>query len=233
MIRFFFTVCLFFSLGIYSQTKEELDSVLQQELGQTTKTQVKESKSKEEVNPVQERYKSNEDSGSLLWTLVKVIFVFGVLTAIMYYVLKYIAQTRNSLYPVKNMMKVISAISIGPNKQLQIVEVSGMLFVLGVSDSSIQLIKEIESSTIKERIFQERDSFEPSKENFFEQFSKNLSSIDLKNTFKQNTTTKQTSEEDVLNEIKQRQLDRLEKLKQERTNLSSKKKDDSSEIFFE
>ena len=232
MIHFFLTVLLFFSLGLHSQTKDELDSVLQQELGQTTKTQTKESKSKEELNPVQERYKTNEESGSLLWTLVKVIFVFGVLTAIMYYVLKYIAQTRNSLYPVKNMMKVLSAISIGPNKQLQIVEVSGMLFVLGVSDNSIQLIKEIESSTIKERIFQERDSFEPTKENFFEQFSKNLSSLDLKNTFKQNTS-KQTSEDDVLNEIKQRQLDRLEKLKQERTNLSSKKKDDSNEIFFE
>ena len=80
-------ICLlviFLQAGLIAGERDEMDQLLQKELGQDPSKQVIEDNSKkptdkknEPVNPVEERYKRDEEPSSLLWTLVKVIFVFG------------------------------------------------------------------------------------------------------------------------------------------------------------
>jgi flagellar protein FliO/FliZ len=218
--------CFLFSISIF--TESEMDKALQNELGisKQTENQTQTTK-KEEVNPVEERFKPKEESSSLLWTLFKIIFVFGILTALMYYVLKFVSNTRQNLFPVKEAIRVLSATSISPNKQLQIVEVSGMLFLIGVSDYSISLIKEIEEASIKQKIFLERDSFEPPKEDFGNFLASSLQNFDIKSAFSFQKKSEE-QEESILNEIKSSQANKLDKLKKERESMNQNK-----ENFFE
>jgi flagellar protein FliO/FliZ len=213
--------------------KDEMDKLLQNELGQSNSKpteEVKSSSKKEAINPVEERFKPKEESSSLLWTLLKVFFIFGILTALMYYLLKFLSKTKESMFPVKNAMRVLSTLSIAPNKHIQIIDVSGMLFLIGVADSSISLLKEIDSAEVKEKIFHERDAFEPPLENFGEMLSKTFKNLDIKSPFNFQKKS-ETEEDEILDEIKQRQIDRLEKLKSDRSDLSNKKGD--SKNFFE
>ncbi len=207
---------------------EEMDKALQNELGINKQTENQKVTPKtNEVNPIEERFKPKEESSSILWTLLKVIFVFGILTALMYYAMKFLASSRQNLFPIKNAIRVLSSTPISPNKQLQIVEVSGMLFLIGVSDSSISLIKEIEQADIKQKIFQERDSYEPPKEEFGNFLTNTLQNLDIKSAFNFQKKSEE-NDEAFLNEIKSNQAEKLNKLKKQRENLNENK-----ENFFE
>lgn len=163
---------------------------------------------------------------------MKVIFVFGILTAIMYYVLKFISKNRQNMYPVKDAMRVLASLSLAPNKQLQIVDVSGILLVVGVSDGSVNLIKEIDSNEIKEKIYHSRETHEPQSENFLEVFMGTIKNLNFKSGINpENHKDSETRDEDIMDEIKFRQLERLEKLKQERTDLSGGKGKNPTIIF--
>ncbi len=230
---------LFFQSGLIAGERDEMDQLLQKELGQDPSKQVIEDNSKkpldkkiEPINPVEERYRREEEPSSLLWTLVKVILVFGILTAAMYYVLKFISKNRQNMYPVKDAMRVLASLSLAPNKQLQIVDISGMLLVVGVSDGSVNLIKEIDSSEIKEKIYHSKETHEPQSENFLEVFMGTFKNLDFKAGIGSgNQKTSETSDEEIMDEIKFRQLERLEKLKQDRTDLSGSKGNKSSDNF--
>jgi flagellar protein FliO/FliZ len=150
----------------------------------------------------------------------------------MYYVLRFISKNRQSMYPVKDAMRVLASLPLAPNKQLQIVDVSGMLLILGVSDGSVNLIKEIESKEIKEKIYHSKETHEPQSENFLEVFLGTIKNLDLRGN--RNTEVQkdlESSDEEIMDEIKFRQLERLEKLKQERSDLSGRKGNKSSDTF--
>ncbi|HMW05059.1 MAG TPA: flagellar biosynthetic protein FliO [Leptospiraceae bacterium] len=217
--------------------RDEMDQLLQKELGQEPTKQLTEDNKKptdkknEPINPVEERYRREDDSSSLLWTLVKVFFVFGILTAAMYYVLKFVSKNRQSMYPVRDAMRVLASLPLAPNKQIQIVDVSGILLVIGVSDGSVNLIKEIDSSEIKEKIYHSKETVQPPTENFLEVLLSTFKNLDFKASH--NTSHKDTEvrDEEIMNEIKFRQLERLEKLKKERSDLSGGKDKDISDSF--
>jgi flagellar protein FliO/FliZ len=226
---------------LFATEKEELDKVLRNELGTESKQEAAktvESKSetkkvpKTEINPVEERYRRTEDeSGSFLSILVKTILVFGILAVAMYYVLKYISRNRNIQFPVSGMMRVLSSISIAPGKQLQIVDIAGTLYVLGVSEHSVNLITEITDSDTKSKIFQAKETAEPPLENFLEILAKNFKNFDIKNSKILGKKFSDESDEEVLDEIKIRQQQRLEELKKERTTILSKDKNNEANFF--
>lgn len=121
---------------------------------------------REASNPVRDRYGSEEDSSGTIWILLKVILVFGGLTLVMVYILKVMARTRNSRFPVQGVMSILSSMPLGTNKQIQLVEVSDRLLVLGVADQSINLIAEITDMEEKSRILKQKEEFDPVQENF-------------------------------------------------------------------
>ena len=230
---------LFFSLtSLVAGERDEMDKILQKELGfDSSKTPAEDNnksqdKKNEPINPVEERYRREEESSSLLWTLVKVILVFGILTAAMYYVLKFISKNRQNMYPVRDVMRVLASLPLAPNKQIQIVDVARMLLVVGVSDGSVSLIKEIDSSDIKEKIYHSRETNEPQSENFLEVFMGTFKNLDFKSAIgSKNQKDTEVNDEEIMDEIKLRQLERLEKLKNDRVNLSGRKGNKSSDNF--
>ena len=239
VVSIIFVAVVFAFSGLYAGERDEMDQILQKELGFDSSKTASEDNSKkpqdkknEPVNPVEERYRREEEPSSLLWTLVKVILVFGILTAAMYYVPKFISKNRQNMYPVRDAMRVLASLPLAPNKQIQIVDVAGMLLVVGVSDGSVNLIKEIESSDIKEKIYHSRETNEPQSENFLEVFMGTFKNLDFKSPIGlKNPKETEANDEEIMDEIKLRQLDRLEKLKNERVNLSGRKGNKSSDDF--
>ncbi len=180
-IIFHFTVV---SLSAQSE-RELMDEALKKELGQSsskderkkpendsgekkseTTTSASDAKSSgesapPESNPVAERYRPADDGPGVAGTLLRVVFILGLLCLALYYILKYVSKSREGSLPVRGEMNVLSSLMLGPNKQLQIVEVSGRLLVLGVADNGINLITEISDAEVKHRILQKKENFQP------------------------------------------------------------------------
>ncbi len=227
---------IFLRGAIFSQSeKESMDDALRKELGvQNSEKEVPAKIKKESVkepNPVEERYRPKDDDSSLLWTLVKVLLVFGILTGALYYILKVLSKTKNARYPVHGAMRVLSSLPVSQGKQLQIVDVSGILLVIGVSDNSVNLITEIESPDIKEKIFHSKNTSEPPEENFLVSLLHTIKGADLKFPgIKKNESKMENTDEALIQEVRKRQMEKLEQLKSERIKL---KKGKDAEIFGE
>ncbi|MCB1141046.1 MAG: flagellar biosynthetic protein FliO [Leptospiraceae bacterium] len=231
--KFFFVFILIFFSPLLPQ-EEDLNNALQKELGIEEKqtkppepTKVPE-KVPEEVNPVQERFREQSEPESLLWILVKISIVLVILVGVFYYLVRFFSVTRNARFPVKGVMRVLSTLPIGPGKELQIVDLSGELLLIGVSENSINLIKEIESPDLKQKVYMMRDVTEPEEENFVEQLLKNLKTTPFEKK-SGSVVVEERDTDDVVEELKLRQLDRLEKLKEERKSLSKKDLDNPKE----
>ncbi len=231
---------LFHSGTVFSQpsAQEELDNALRKELGQETPTEKKKSnnppkdteKKTEEPDPIRERYATTDESNStLLWILVKISIVLGVLVGAFYYVLKYLSKNKIARYPVQGEMKILSTLSLGPGKELQMIEVSGSLLVLGVSENSVQLIKEIDDRNVREKIFSIRDSYEPPTETFVDYFVNSIKNTTIQKPTRKKEELKVVDEmdEELLEEMQIRQRERLERLKKERDSISGKNKKES------
>jgi flagellar protein FliO/FliZ len=171
-----------------NKDKAELDSLLQKELGVSPTSPSKQNKNTDtsknenissdkenvtkpsseatEENLIQDRYSDSESSSSTAWLLIKVILVFGGLTAAMIFILRVMSKSRDSRFPVKGVMSILSSLPIATNKQIQIVDVAGRLLVLGVADSGVNFLTEITAIEEKNRILKMKEEFEPSQENF-------------------------------------------------------------------
>jgi flagellar protein FliO/FliZ len=227
VFRCFLFLALMINLPVFSQ-EVDFDKELRKELGIKEPTQPKSEnqtlKPVQEENPVQERFqpKEEESSGNLLWILIKISMVLSIFVAMFYYIFKFFSRTKDSLYPVKGVMRVLSSLPIGPGKELQIVDLSGTLLLLGVSENSINLIQEIQSADLKQKIYLMRDTESPSQDSFVDQLIKNLKVTGSSSSTNDSKKSEDLDSSDVLKELKLRQLDRLESIKKERQNLSKK-----------
>ncbi|MCG9875666.1 MAG: flagellar biosynthetic protein FliO [Leptospiraceae bacterium] len=229
--------------SLYSQEKpEDLDSLLQEELGVTqANTSSKSNTSKDSTNTtstkdpatgaggsdpnvdlIQNRYSDSEDSSSTAWLLIKVILVFGGLTAVMMFILRVMTRTRDSRFPVKGVMSVLSSLPIAPNKQIQIVDVAGKLIVLGVADSGVNYITEITSLEDKNRILKLKQEFEPSQDNFMVtllESLKDLSPKSLTNRLEGSQDDSKYLDDSEIEALEQKHKRSLEKLKDSNKDL--------------
>jgi flagellar protein FliO/FliZ len=235
--------------SLYSQEKsEDLDSLLQKELGVSPSENAKKSDTKStgsssatkesnqssqsekdgseatdsDSNLIQDRYSDSDDSSSTAWLLVKVILVFGGLTAVMMFVLRVMTRTRDSRFPVKGVMSVLSSLPIAPNKQIQIVDVAGKLLVLGVADSGVNYITEITSLEDKNRILKLKQEFEPSQDNFMVtllESLKDLSPKSLTTRLDSNQSEAKFIDDAEMEALEQKHKRTLEKLKESNKDL--------------
>lgn len=220
---FFLGVFLFVSVGtLFAQSQEDLNKALRDQLGIENKEIQKKEKEptspeKLEKNPVEERYSSKEESSeaTLLWILVRLAVVLGILLTAFYYITRYLKKHQSSRFPLKGDIRLISQAYLGAGKEIQVVDVSGMLFVLGVTENSIQLIKEIHDPVIREKIYSALDATEPPQESFLEHLLSTLQNKPSKNT----KLSDSEQEEIILEEIQKRQKAKLEELRRERGKL--------------
>jgi flagellar protein FliO/FliZ len=226
---------IFLTHSLGAGPQEELNQELRKELGiqdkkvEPTKGEPLSREPSPEANPVRERYAvpSDEDT-SLLWILVRITFVFAILAGIFYYALRFLSKNRDARFPVKGLMRVLSSLPLANGKEVQILDVGGMLFVLGLSENGITLIKEIESPEIKEKVYQVRDTAEPPQDAFVDVLLKHFKGTDTLKAFVGNLQkSAPPNEDDVVEEIKSKQIERLDRLRRERQDILKKDVDTS------
>lgn len=104
--------------------------------------------------------------------IVRMLFPLFLITAllggVLWYIKKYSFKAKNNAGLGVD-VKVMSSKMILPKKYISIIKVKDRLLVLGISDSSINLLKEFDVSPEDEITFESRG-----KENFMDVLKKNL-----------------------------------------------------------
>lgn len=109
-----------------------------------------------------------------LFDLLKAFLPLILLVGLLYVLLRYVKQkgfsiNSKSAGPLK--INVLNTKMIMPKKFISVVKVNDQLLVLGVSENSINLLKEFDAGSIQA---DEENQVAAGKNNFFELFKKNL-----------------------------------------------------------
>jgi flagellar biogenesis protein FliO len=84
--------------------------------------------------------------------VIKTIIVLGLLIGGFYFFYRFVTRKAGIQTIGKDVVNVLSIVSIGQNKFLQVVEIAGRILIIGVSDSNINLITEIHDKDEIDRI---------------------------------------------------------------------------------
>ena len=107
---------------------------------------------------------------SYVWLIFKTIFVMGVLVAGFYYFFKFITQKVAITAIGQEVITILSVVPLGQNKFLQVVDIAGKVYVLGVSDNTINLITEIKDKDDIDRIRLLSSKSTPPKQGGFQEY---------------------------------------------------------------
>ncbi|MDI7196260.1 flagellar biosynthetic protein FliO [Leptospira santarosai] len=241
-------ILIIFNSTVFSQSERELmDEALKKELGRSsvkdekknseTNSDVKKADSSKsetspaevksspnnsaetETNPVAERYKTQDDGPGIAGTLTRVVFILGLLCVALYYILKYVSRNREGRLPVRGEMSLLSSMILGPNKQLQIVEVSGRLLVLGVADHGINLIAEIQDPEVKHRILQKRENFQPPEGGFLVTVLEQIKELNSRISGNQEESPADSNDKAAREEKRRQARKKLDELKEKTSSL--------------
>jgi flagellar protein FliO/FliZ len=95
------------------------------------------------------------EGGSTFFMLVKLIFMLGVVLAILYFVLRFIQKKSVRFQDGKNLQS-LGGIGVGQNRSVQLIKTGNSVLVLGVGDT-VTLLKEItEESEVKSMLNQQQ-----------------------------------------------------------------------------
>ncbi|HOO71884.1 MAG TPA: flagellar biosynthetic protein FliO [Spirochaetota bacterium] len=89
---------------------------------------------------------------SYVWLVFKTLIVIALLGGGFYYIFRFLSKKAGIQLMGGEVAQVLSVVPIGQNKYIQIVDLAGRVLVLGVSDSSINLITEITAKDEIDRI---------------------------------------------------------------------------------
>lgn len=173
-------------------------------------------------NPVEERYRTSSDGPSLAGILFRIVIVLGILCGAAYWILKTAAKTREARLPVHGEMNLLGSLQLGTNKQLQIVEVTGQIFILGVADNGINLISEITDTETKSRLQRMKDEFQPPEGGFIVSVLEQLKDLNTRITGKQEEEEVSIVSSPAERRERQRKMkQKLDEIKKERTDLEN------------
>ena len=97
-------------------------------------------------------FRPQVEEESFLWLFIKTILVLGLLIGGFYYIFRFLGKKAGIQLLGGEVAQVLSVVPIGQNRYLQIIDLAGRVLVLGVCDSSINLITEITDKDEIDRI---------------------------------------------------------------------------------
>ena len=109
------------------------------------------------------------NASDFLNALLPLVIVFGLLYAVLFFVKKYSFAGKSKVSRSMN-VKLISSQMIMPKKYISVVQVQDKLLVLGVSEHSITLLKELDF----DKSLENEISGDDSKNNFLSVLKNNL-----------------------------------------------------------
>lgn len=87
-------------------------------------------------------------SGSSFWAFFRMIIVLAIVIGIIYFVFRILRKNVSPEGDDDPFLRKVSAISVGPGKSVQVVTLLDKAFLIGVSENSVNLIKEIEDKEL-------------------------------------------------------------------------------------
>ena len=105
-----------------------------------------------EVPGIYDYEKPVVEEESYTWLIFKTIIILGLLVGGFYYFFKFVTKKTGIHALGQDVIKILSIVPVGQNKFLQVVDVAGRILVLGVTDSSINIITEVEGRDEIDRI---------------------------------------------------------------------------------
>ncbi|RPI97830.1 MAG: hypothetical protein EHM32_00715 [Spirochaetales bacterium] len=107
---------------------------------------------------------------SYAWTIIKTLIVIGMLVGGFYYFFRFVTRRAGIQLPGSAGVQTLLVSPMGPNKFLQVVDLAGRVLVLGVTDSSINLIMEIKEKDEVDRIRLMSTKSSPAQPGGFQEF---------------------------------------------------------------
>jgi flagellar biogenesis protein FliO len=109
-------------------------------------------KKNEAENTLYNYEKPTVEEESYGWLIFKTIIVLGLLVGGFYYFYRFVTKKTGMHLVGRDVIKVLSIVPVGQNKFLQVIDLAGRIMVIGVSDSNINVITEIEDKDEADRI---------------------------------------------------------------------------------
>lgn len=103
-------------------------------------------------NYTDEDFRPQVEEESAAWMFIKMLLVLGIFAGGFYYFYRFVTRRAGGSVFGGEAIKVLSAVPLGQNKFLQVVDLAGKVLVIGVSDSAISLITEITEKDQIDRI---------------------------------------------------------------------------------
>ncbi|MGP4075617.1 flagellar biosynthetic protein FliO [Halobacillus sp. K22] len=99
-----------------------------------------------------EQSQLQETEGSLLWNIVKLIFVLLLVLVLIYGLLKFF-NSKNKVFNQNRTMENLGGMNLAPNRSIQAVRIGEQVFILGVGES-VEIITEITDPSTKNALVQ-------------------------------------------------------------------------------
>ena len=103
-------------------------------------------------NFVEEDFRPQIEEESASWLIIKTLLVLALFIGGFYYFYKFVTQKSGINLSGHEAIRILSTVSLGTNKFIQIVDVAGKIFLLGVTDNNINLLTEIKDKEEIDRI---------------------------------------------------------------------------------
>ncbi len=110
------------------------------------------------------------DDSSTGWMFFKFFLIVALLLTGFYFFFRFVTKKAGMSVLGGNTVDIISAVPVGPNKFIHIVDVAGKMLVLGVTDSNINILTEITEKDQKDRIRLESSKSVPAGKATFQQY---------------------------------------------------------------
>lgn len=96
-------------------------------------------------------------SSNTAWLFVRMILVLLVVIGCIYAVFYFVKKTTNPTNETDAFLKKVASITLSPGKSVQVVTLLNHCYILGVSDSSVQLISELDDKDLIDAMNLEAD----------------------------------------------------------------------------
>ncbi len=148
IISALFTLSIYASAPVYAQSNTSDTPAV----NSTSKTPAVNNNAVPGEGFVEDDFKPQVEEESAAWMIIKTILVLGLFGGGFYMFFKFVSQKAGLHVSGQEAIQILSTVSLGTNKFVQIVDVAGKVFLLGVSDSNINLLTEIKDREDIDRI---------------------------------------------------------------------------------
>lgn len=107
---------------------------------------------------------------SVIWMIFKTLIVLALFVGGFYMFYKFVTQKAGLQVSGHEAIKILSMVPVGPNRSLQLIDVAGKVYLLGISESGISMLTEIKDREEIDRIRLLSSRSTPIKELTFQDF---------------------------------------------------------------